>query len=295
MEKQRFMDIDCIELKNETLSVLVAQSVGPRILSLRHHGGENILAELPDLVAECVGVGPFHFYGGHRLWHAPEDTSRTYMPDSEPVELTSIEQGVRLVQSIEARTGIQKSMQITLPGKQPQVTIQHQLTNHGLWPVELAAWGITQLKPGGVAILPQSVVWTDKLPNRSLVLWPYDDMSSPNIHWRKDRIELQTPYMEGAFKLGFPNPRGWLAYWRQGTLFIKRAAYFAQETYCDFGCSSECYMNDLFIELETLSPMRKLEPGGSIVHVETWEYHQGIEFPESNTAFLTLADKLGLE
>ena len=61
------------------------------------------------------------------------------------------------------------------------------------------------------------------------------------------------------FKLGFPNPRGWLAYWRKGTLFIKRAAYFAQESYCDFGCSSECYMNEILVELETLSPMRKLE------------------------------------
>ena len=70
-------------------------------------------------MADCVGLGSYHFYGGHRLWHAPEDTSRTYMPDSEPVELTAVEHGFHLVQAIETHTGIQKSMQITLPGKQP--------------------------------------------------------------------------------------------------------------------------------------------------------------------------------
>jgi hypothetical protein len=295
MQRLRFNGHDCVELQNENLSLVIAQSIGPRILSLKHPGGANLLAELPDFITECEKVGTYHFYGGHRLWHAPEDTTRSYIPDNQPVELTAIENGVKLVQTVEQLTGIQKSMEITLSGKHPQITIKHEIHNQGLWPIECAAWAITQLRPGGVVILPLSQAWTNKLPNRSIAIWPYTDMSSPMIHWRKDRLEVQATISDGMFKIGFPNPRGWLAYWSEDTLFVKRAAYFDRESYCDMGSSSECYINDQFIELETLSPMRRLEPGDAILHVETWELHQGIACPETEEAFHELASQLGLE
>jgi hypothetical protein len=295
MQTVRFGEIDCIELKNDAIALLISQSFGPRILSLKHTGGQNMLAELPKLTAECTNVGIYHFYGGHRLWHAPEDMARTYIPDDSPVEITALEHGVQLVQAVEAQTGMQKSMEITLPGKQAQVTIKHHLVNHGLWPVECAAWAISQLRPGGIAILPQTTVWTEKLPNRHLVMWPYTDMSSPHVQWRKDRIQLEAKFTEGSFKIGYPNPRGWLAYWLDGSLFIKRASYFTQESYCDFGCSSECFVNDKFIELETISPMKLLQPGDSITHIETWELHKDIQFPADDAAFMAFVEQLDLE
>ena len=294
MKMTQYSGYECVELSNESLSLLITKSIGPRIISLSLTGGKNLLAQLPDTVAECTNVGPYHFYGGHRLWHAPEDVARTYMPDDDPVTVTEVENGVHLTQNVEKLTGIQKTMEVILPGKQPQVTIKHQITNLGLWPVETAAWSITQIKPGGMAILPQSKIWTEKLPNRFLVMWPYTDMSHPNIQWMKDRIQVKIDF-ETAFKVGFPNPRGWLAYIVDDTLFIKRSAYFAQETYCDFGCSSECYADSRFVELETLSPMKLIEPGESITHVETWEIHKDVVLPANEKAFEELSEKFGLE
>ncbi|MBI9051686.1 MAG: hypothetical protein JEZ00_19840 [Anaerolineaceae bacterium] len=294
MKITQYAGYECVELSNESITLLVTKSVGPRIISLKHTDGKNVLAELPNVTAECTNVGTYHFYGGHRLWHAPEDVSRTYMPDDEPVTVTEIEHGIHLSQNIEKFTGIQKSIEVILPGKQPQVTIKHQITNHGLWPIECAAWAITQVKPGGTAILPQSKIWSDKLPNRSLVMWPYADMSSQNIKWLKDRMQVKAEFKD-AFKIGFPNPRGWMAYVLDDTLFIKRAPYFSQENYCDFGCSSECYTDDRFIELETLSPMKLINPGESITHVETWELHKGVELPSGETAFEAFSEKFGLE
>ena len=295
MQNVDFHGINCVELANDAISLLVSESVGPRILSLKVNGGDNLLAELPDFEAECTNVGTFHFYGGHRLWHAPEDVARTYIPDDQPVEITALDHGVHVSQAVEAQTGMQKSMEIILPGKQPQVTIKHHVANRGLWPVECAAWAITQLRPGGKVIYPQTTVWTDKLPNRHLVMWPYTDMSSPNIHWHKDRIQVDAQFKEGAFKIGYPNTRGWMAYWLEGVLFIKRAPYFAQDTYCDFGCSTESYLCNDFVELETLSPMKVLQPGDSVTHVETWEIHTNIEFPQDDNAFMKFAEQLGLE
>ncbi len=152
MKTEIFFDHECIPLENGVLKLLVTQSIGPRILSLQFMGGENLLAELPDNVADCPGTGTFHFYGGHRLWHAPEEPSRTYLPDDEPVEISTFENGLKATQQTEAKTGLQKSIEIQLTADSAHVTLTHRLTNHGLWDVTCAPWAITQLKPGGLAI-----------------------------------------------------------------------------------------------------------------------------------------------
>jgi hypothetical protein len=41
----------------------------------------------------------------------------------------------------------------------------------------------------------------------------------------------------------------------------------------DHGCNAESYCNDEFIELETLGPLVKLEPGQFVTHTETWELY----------------------
>ena len=86
---------------------------------------------------------------------------------------------------------------------------------------------------------------------------------------------------EGHLKLGFPNPRGWMSYWWDGLLFVKRAAFDVLATYYDFGSSSECYCHHEFIELETLSPKSEIQAGDSINHKETWEIFSDIEWPEN--------------
>jgi hypothetical protein len=80
-------------------------------------------------------------------------------------------------------------------------------------------------------------------------------------------------------KLGFPNPRGWLAYWCSGVLFVKRAAFYSTASYFDFGSSSEVYCDHRFIELETLGSVTLLEPGETVSHKEIWEIYPINHFP----------------
>ncbi len=294
MKTEKFFDHECVSLENGVLKLLVTQSVGPRVLSLQFMGSENLMAELPDNVADCPGTGTLHFYGGHRLWHAMEIPARTYLPDDDPVEISMLENGLKATQQTEAKTGLQKSIEIQLMPDSAHVTLTHRLTNHGLWDVTCAPWAITQLKPGGLAIYPQAKVDTGVLPNRSLTLWPYTDMTNPNVHWGSNFILLQAK-MKSAFKIGFPNPRGWQAYWLNGTLFVKHAEYNAQAEYYDTGCSSESYCIDKFIELETLAPITTIVPGGTATHVETWDLYKDVECPQTEDEAQALADKLGLE
>jgi len=133
----KYLDLDCISLENTSLSLLVTRSVGPRVISLCFKGDDNLFAELPDLVADLPDGTGYHFYGGHRLWHAPESMPRTYFPDDDPVDIVSTGHGLSVTQPVEPHTGIEKSMQISLVGEAPQVVVSHTLTNRGLWPENL--------------------------------------------------------------------------------------------------------------------------------------------------------------
>jgi hypothetical protein len=83
---------------------------------------------------------------------------------------------------------------------------------------------------------------------------------------------------EGALKLGFPNPVGWLGYVLGNTLFVVSAEYKPDASYFDRGSSSECYCNPHFLELETLGPRELLSPGENLTHRETWALYEPIDF-----------------
>jgi hypothetical protein len=55
MKTTQFLGYECVEFKNQALSMLITKSVGPRVISLRFRDGGNLFVELPDLVDE------FHF------------------------------------------------------------------------------------------------------------------------------------------------------------------------------------------------------------------------------------------
>jgi hypothetical protein len=219
---------------------------------------------------------------------------RTYALDDQPVDVVATGDGLSVTKQPEAETGIEKSMEIALVGDKPQVVIHHTLTNRGLWPMECAPWAITQLRTGGVAILPQSEEETGLLPNRSVVLWPYTDIASPQVTWSNGCILVRAE-MQSPFKVGFPNSRGWLAYWLDDTLFVKRAGFDSKAAYYDFGSSSECYCGAHFIELETLAPITRLAPGQSAEHIETWELYANVDRPRDQGTVKKIVASFGLE
>jgi hypothetical protein len=133
------------------------------------------------------------------------------------------------------------------------------------------------------------------MPNRQINLWAYTDIQSPHITWGNRYTFIHANMTEGCLKIGFPNPCGWMAYWTDGTLFVKKAAFEPQKPYFDYGSSSECYCKDQFLELETLSPIHTLAPGDSATHTETWEVYGDVESPSDEMRFQIIASQLGLE
>ncbi len=293
MDTVSFLGQPCLILENAALRLLVMRSAGPRVLALIPHGGSNLFAELPDETLPLPDGRCYRLYGGHRLWHAPEEPDRTYLPEDDPVEIAEVPGGV-CISRWEDATGIRKTITVRLVDESPRVFVTHTLSHLGPWPVSCAPWAITQLQTGGVAILPQSQAQTGVLPNRRLAIWPYTDIGSPWLRWG-NRYLLVTARMSSPFKIGFPNPRGWLAYWWNGFLFVKRASYDARATYVDEGSSSECYADHRCLELETLGPLQVLARGATVSHEETWEVYADVPRPDDENAVENLVRALALE
>ena len=269
---------NCYHLGNQSLELIVTGDVGPRIIHLSRLGGRNVLGVLAGDLGR-VGGSQSRLYGGHRLWHAPESMPRTYCPDNEPVTVVREDNTVRMTQPVEVMTGIVKRVDVTLCTDGPQVRVDHWLTNDGLWTVQLAPWALTLLRPGGVAVVPQSDVPTDGslLPNRSVVLWPYTDMQDVRVEWGSRYLLVRHEPGYDEFKLGTNSTAGWAAYLNDGELFVKGFRYQPGATYPDWGCSVEVYACDQFLELESLGPMVALEPGATAHHREHWFLYQDVE------------------
>jgi hypothetical protein len=176
-------------------------------------------------------------------------------------------------------------MDITLQPDAARVQVTHCLRNANPWAVELAPWALSVMAPGGIAIipLPPRGAHQDHLqPVNTLTLWAYTDMTDPRWTWGQRYILLrQDTHRTEPQKTGMMNLDGWVAYARGGHLFVKTFTYLTGKTYPDFGCSIEVFTNQAMLEVESLGPLTRLEPGESVEHVEHWYLFRDIPQPTS--------------
>lgn len=259
-------------LENKFLRLDYLEKAGPRLVRLVPAGTQvNLLAETPQK-AWVTDAGEFHIWGGHRLWHSPEMHARTDIPDDSGLQVETLSAAaVRLTQPADA-SGIYKSIEVTLAPDRPGVGLHHVLRNDGLWPVQIAPWAITQVPIGGQAIIPCTApVKEGLLPNRVFVFWPYSNLQDSRLHISDDFIRIDSAARTEAFKIGLFSYQGWVGH-VFGDYFLRKS--FAPQdihTGPDFGCNVEAWVQDIFLEIETLGPMTWLQPGQSVTHDEVWE------------------------
>lgn len=266
----------CVRLSDGRTELVVTTDVGPRIIRFGKPGGINLLKEFDGQMGRTGGKR-WRNYGGHRLWIAPEDRKRTYVPDNGPVAWSWNGRTMTVSQEPDALTHIAKQMRVSYLAD-GSVRIEHRITNRGRAAAELAPWALTVMAPGGQAVFPQEPFVPHPkalLPARPLVLWPYTDMSDPRWTWGRTAFRLrQDPKRAAPQKVGFFSTRGWMAYVLKGHVFVKRHAFKPGATYPDFGCNVETFTNSDMLELETLGPMVTLKPGEATRLDECWSLHR---------------------
>jgi hypothetical protein len=276
---------NCYRISNGLMELVATSDVGPRIISLSFTGGKNLFRVFEETKGKSGG-DKWNIYGGHRIWHSPEDKVRTYEPDNSPVRTDPIASGLRLIQDVEPHTGILKTIEITLDPFRAEARVVHRLKNTGPREVEFAAWALSVMERGGFAIMPLPTSYhpDNLLPNRTITLWPYTDMSDARYLWGKDFILLRQVPGRPPTKLGVFNNEGWLAYYLEPYLFVKRFTFLEGARYPDGNSSAEMYTNSEFLEIETVGPLATVPHQGEIVHKEIWQLHKDVqlEFSEQS-------------
>ena len=273
---------NCIQISNDIVDLIVTADIGPRIIRYGFIGQENEMCEVVSTLG-LKGGSDWRIYGGHRLWHSPEDKHRTYEPDNSPVSWEEIPNGIKTIQDVEPSTKIRKEMKITLSPDNSGVKVLHRLTNAGLSPVELSVWSLSALATGGMEIVPQTKKDTGLLPNRLLVLWPYTKLNDTRLTCGDKFIILrQDTNIMHPVKFGTSNENGWAAHFNHNHLFVKYHTHLENASYPDFGASYETYANDFMLEMETLSPLTLLEPNAHAEHDEKWELFDNVPMPSND-------------
>jgi hypothetical protein len=246
---------------------------GPRIVRFGLRGGRNVLAETPDAQWETVHGRPYRLLGGHRLWSSPECPLEEQVPDDAPVGVTMHPGGADLVGSTRTHEGLSRRIELRLASDAPRVHVKHVLENGTDRSVRVAAWALTQVTPGGVAILPlpADAPGGEQLPNRNIVLWPYTSLDDPRLELTDDALRVAATGDDRLLKIGYLNRGGTVGYELEDITFLKRFQPDPGAEHVDLGCNVEVYTRAEFLELETLTPLRDVAPGASIEHVEEWE------------------------
>lgn len=97
-----------------------------------------------------------------------------------------------------------------------------------------------------------------------------------------------------ANKLGYRNAHGWIGHWLDGTLLVKSDHPALGATHPDNGCNAECYLNDVFMEVESLGGLITRHWGETVTHQEVWRLYEGIESPDNGAVAVGIARRLGL-
>lgn len=279
-----------VRASSDHVSLVFATDFGPRVLGFGPRRGGNVFGYVPP-EEEGADTGAWRIRGGHRLWIAPEDRTRTYAPDNAPITWRTTGDGVVLGAGLDA-AGFEKELAITIDPAAPRVRIEHRITNHG-GVTALAPWALSLMQQRGVAIVPSSTFVPHPeglLPSRPLVLWPYTWLGDPRLTWGKSLVRVaQTPERAEPLKLGAFVEQGIAAYAVGGDLFVKRFPT-GKGTYPDMGCNFEVFTDGRILELESLGPLVTLGRGETVRHVEVWSVFRDVSISiEDAEAAPTLA------
>ena len=220
-----------VRLANDDVEIIASTDYGPRIVSYKLRDGENVFGFVdPAVQAKSTPFGePWHIYGGHRVWHAPEDPVRTYVPDNSQVRASFDGKTLTLTGSREKATSLVKELRITLANEGSRVVVEHRIVNHADRDVELAVWGLSLMRQGGRALVPSPPFAPHPealLPSRRIVAWPYTRLDDPRFRFGARLVSIaQDPLASTPQKLGFWDAHcGWAAYACGDDLFVKRFA-----------------------------------------------------------------------
>ena len=270
----------CLCISNGVIEAYVTVDVGPRIIRFGYVGGQNIMCDNRAALGKMVDQQFTDYYGqdrtwenlgGHRIWVSPESYPETYYPDMEPVAYEIIENGAIFTPNPEIENGFAKSLTVQMDADDANMQVKMTVKNISDQDQTFAVWGLSVSNAGGTLIIPMNTNDTGLLSNRIISVWPYTNMSDDRLYWGDRYITLRQDVAPKPIKIGLDLNCGQVYYVNRNDIFCKsHHTNHPNGVYPDGGCSFETYTNQNMIEVETLSELKTVKPGGFNELVESW-------------------------
>lgn len=268
-----------LSLLSGNLTLTVDPAAGGRVSSLRF-GAQELLAQSSPLDATNWGS---------TLWISPQESWGWPPPESFddlPYSTESQVQGLTLVGPVdEQKTGLQIIKQAHSMGGD-RFRMHYQLVNPGAVEKWSAAWEVTRVPIAGLVIFA-----TETAP----AWWSFGGFPIENfggLTW----IDLRASQLsEGKLNA---NGRGWLAWVRGRTLFVKRFADLEAASQAPKEAELQVYISPRgYMELEAQSAYQAIGPGESLDFETEWQVltlPDSIEVDVDSPSLQTYLQSLGL-
>lgn len=284
---------EAIEISNSDIQLIVVPEVG-RILHYSLIDGENIFYENSDFKGNLFKNGTFYNnkteapnVGGNRVLPCSEDyfheiSGYRHIPDpfinASSYSTSYLTNGVILKSPVSDFLGIQIERKITVNEIGSNVSIHQKLTkvksakNTVLSKIPLTIWSLSKIKTPNTAYV--------KLANKSIFKIGYTISKWPDA---KNHAAKNISVKNGILKLKSSNKlpqkigadaKQWVAGYLENHLFKESFTFDENSKYPDFGTSITIFGNDLFSELEVLSPEKHLELGECIEYQLQWNLYK---------------------
>ena len=277
---------DCIQLKNDHVSVVLCPAAGGRVLEYALDG-KNVLY-LPDgdegwkyskpgdrgnMTAGRFDIGPEKVVKrGPLLWMGRWKG-----------EITG-DRTARLISQKDPASGVQLIREFELAKNSSHLICAQTIHNVSDSAVSLCHWSRTFAVGDGIAVVPRSPL--GRFPNGYVM---YSDGANIGIRPEDPNIDVtDSDVVINAAprfpKLGFDSMTGWLAYAAPtDQLFVKRFLTYPDRAYNEVAglTISVWYPKDRgMVELEPIGPAANLKPGEKESFAEEW-WLVDYEFPKS--------------
>lgn len=280
----------CIHISNDLVEVYITTEFGPRVIHFSLKGEPNFFYtnEAMNYIKkgtefdEVFYKGAYwNVYGGNRLWRCPHNYPSVFYPDHDPVDVELLSNGAIFYCKEQIHNKLKNTVKIELEENSSKVQMSYSIKNVSDEVKKIGCWSLNVCDIGGTSFFPQPQTPLGFIPNRHITLWDYSDMRDERVYWGGKYIALKgDSKVDKPIKIGINNVDGWGCYLNKGMCYVVRYKHFENEEYTDFGVSYETYTNPYFLELETISPLKELKPGGSVQHSETWEMFRHKDIPK---------------
>lgn len=229
-------------------------------------------------------------FGGDKSWPAPQGWAGPDEWAGPPDDVLDggafevvrhVRDSVRMTSGFDPRTGLRITRDIQLH-RGGDLTVATTLVNHSPHVSEWAAWEVTQLAVPDTESAPANVTVYQTTPTPRIV----NLLREPLLEHHVESLSVVIPVQPRVGKVGFPDCGGTIALKTDSLIFTQTFDAVAGARYPDSGSRAELWMQhpverpldsipDLkpdawLVELECLSPLTSLAPGGAVTLVVRW-------------------------